>query len=257
MSRRYRREKPFPGGHKRTVPIPLEGVNLLSLPLMPDPDAPELKHRLRGALHQFSRRRINRQQFDAALCDVDIAIWQQLQASTPQDTPAYADLCCLLAYCGIDYMENLCRLLESFRLVRWEPERYLWFFFEKLHSVDLKYLPGHLLLLYRKYRDPGLLDTLLDLDFEEGEAREAYLGIVAALWDECPNALLLSASQSLPRLCNILYALVRVATTVPDPEVWRIYYRTLQRAIHLREERIMRVAWQLMVALKRLQKCAD
>jgi hypothetical protein len=254
---RFCRDTPFHLVPDRAAFVPLSMLDLLDTPVGRIPDAGQLEARLRSAFQQFSLRQIAHREFECLLADVDIAVWQHLQATVRPHTLAYADLCCLLAYYGIDYLENLCRLFQSFRLVLWEPERYLWLYAEKTQCADLGYLPEHLLLLYTKYHDPGLLGILLELHLQDGEDKERYLDMIAVLWDENPAAILYSTSQDQQRLCNVLCALTRVALTLNDPEVWKTYYRTLQRAVHLREWSVMRVALRMMTVLKRVQKYAD
>jgi hypothetical protein len=251
--RERRRHKPFlPGYHRLVCSPPIHSRCLL--PPRTEFDSRELQGRLRHALQRAVNPKIRWREFELSLLDVDLGVWQHLQEVTAPDTLAYTDLCCLLAYYGIDYIDNLYRLFQSFRLVSWQPERYPWLFLPKLYSVDLKYLPGYLALLYRKHRDPGLLGTLLELSPEEEEAREAQLGSIAALWDRFPASLLFAASSSPQQFHNLVAAMVYVATTVAEMPVWQSYYATLQRTVYLREWRVTQTARRLMAVLKRSQQ---
>lgn len=115
-------------------------------------------------------------------------LWLQRRMRYPQS--GALDLAFVLAYYGVDYRENLQRLML--------PDR-LW---TKGKAPMPESLTDDLTILHNKHHDTASLGALLDLKLDGGPGEEQE-GAIYDLWQRQPTALLRLAAGSKSRLGNL------------------------------------------------------
>ncbi len=188
-----------------------------------------LLSRLDHAIRQCAAYELSLMQLERRLDSVDVAQWQRLQRQSTVSVCAYAQLCCILAYYGVDYAENVATLLQPYHVYAGQPRIY-----QDTYGADaidlLRRLPGCLCLVYRKHRDPDLLGVLLELRLEIPTAYEAYLDALAGLWDEDRRPLLLAAHSAKSRTQILADVLADICRTINSDEIWQAYLQNLDQA---------------------------
>jgi hypothetical protein len=171
---------------------------------------------------------ISLEQFELRLSGIETVSWQRLQAQVPQTTRAYADLCCVLAYLGVDYCDNVARLQRP--ICREGAGDHTGVSMAEPACYSLADLPGYLSLLFRKRHDATLLNSILSMDVCEPAVFAAYTDTVAYLWDEDAPALLACAAGCPAKTAALASMLREVCRLLGTEEIGRLYLDRLRRA---------------------------
>jgi hypothetical protein len=160
-----------------------------------------------------------------------VPTWRRLQRRLPSSRPGSADLAFVLAYYGIDYQQNLQRLLLPYR--RWRKGSS-----SEREQNMLEALPTDLLILYLKHHDVRSLGALLDLQLD-GAPAEVHSSVLAALWD--PVRMLRLSDGSPVRIANIGGMLLYVSDLDRKAAA-----KEVRPFIHHRDPRVARAARKVL-----------
>jgi hypothetical protein len=156
---------------------------------------------LRRSVDQREGGKISASQFERLAPRSKIPTWQRLQQQIPSPRSGSADLAFVLAYYGVDYPQNLRRLLLSYRRLNranaHSSERTL-----AHDEAVVENLPADLSLLYRKHLDARSLGALLDMRLD-GASSEEQMGALQELWPGHAVEMLRVADGSPARLGNL------------------------------------------------------
>ncbi len=204
-----------------------------------------LLSRLRNAITQCVAYNLTLPQLERRLAGIEVAHWRRLQAQMEPMTRMHAELSCILAYFGVDVANNVAFLLQPYRHYSTTPETY---------GALLERSVGYLSLVYRKRRDADLLTALLEMRLTTTPAFEAYMDVLAALWDEDPYALLRGSAASRVRIENMATVLAHVGQTINSAMVWQAYYRVLTQALRSAETPVRTTARKVKRFLEHYQR---
>ena len=172
--------------------------------------------------------------------------WQVLQSRAAIGSVAEAEISCLLAYFGVNVRENTARLLRTW-------------------SADLKVdvnvprdkrdsaassAAGHLARLYDRWRDPHVLERLIDRQPPGGVENGPSGAALLALWDSHWETLLRVADGSPRRVRRLADALLDAWRADPRAFFWRFYMRHLRLAVTGRDDGIRRASLAILTLLR-------
>lgn len=163
---------------------------------------------LRDAVTGLENGIIGPRQFERQVPKSHIQTWLRLQRRIPSTASGSANLALVLAYYGVDYDQNLRRLLDSYW--RWmQHPRGRSSRTAQHDAVVVANLPADLGILHDKRHDLASLRALLDMDSgtRTGSTAEQMAGqaseVVARLWQQDDESVLRAAFGSQTRLWNV------------------------------------------------------
>jgi hypothetical protein len=198
---------------------------------------------LRQAVAGLENGVIGPRQFERQAPRSNIPTWQRLQRRIPSTQSGSADLALALAYYGVEYRQNLGRLLAPYR--RWTQTHQKQQGPISRHDASVvQSLPTDLGILYRKHRDAQSLGLLLDLRLDADEQAEGQRQeVLRHLWPENEVAILRAASGSRERLQSVAEMLdANYASTAGA----RATHAELQRLTHHPDRRVAKAATELL-----------
>jgi hypothetical protein len=174
---------------------------LLSQPARLSPADQAARVALRRAVARLEQGSISRQQFERLVPPRNVPAWQRLQRRIHYPQTGALDLAFVLAYYGVDYRQNLQRLmLPASRIGSSQEGKSETAAEHGFNARDT--LPDDLMILYRKHHDTASLGALLDLRLD-GASAESQEAVIYQLWQRQPATLLRIAAGSKTRLWNI------------------------------------------------------
>ncbi len=210
----------------------------------------EALHCLHDDLQALAQRQLGCAEFAKRWPVTQITQWERWQPHLQEDTIAYFDLSCLLAYYAVDYEVNVRRLLQARHPLCHSAVSLTT---REVHERS-GCLPGYLSVVYRRQRDLALLHALLELRMPSFRLRRTHWEAIAGLWDRHRVALLRAATISPAAQQTLLDTFVHVCRTVGEPTLWRAYCRHLQSATYLRDRQITRTALCLTTLLRQAER---
>ena len=172
--------------------------------------------------------------------------WQYLQARTIAGSVAEGDIACLLAHAGVEYAQNVRRLLSS-RALDEEVDRTL-----PDRGADAgRHISGHVARLYHRWRDPDLLDWLLNTPPHGKAERIARSHALLALWDPHWMQLLRAAAGNPERCRRISDMLHYTLKGSSDALLWQAYLCQLRRGVSSRDLEIRKASLMVLTQLRR------
>jgi hypothetical protein len=190
---------------------------------------------LRRAVSQLEKGTISRGQFERLAPRRSVPTWQRLQRRLRYPQAGTLDLAFVLAYYGIDYRQNLRRLVLPAKL--WQSGK----------APMPEYLTDDLVILHEKHHDTASLAALLDLALDGGPA-EGQEAAIYAQWQRQPATLLRLAVGSETRLRNLADM---VQMEGDDPQVRKQLFAELRRLGRHRDRRVAKAAQSLLAMAKR------
>ena len=128
-------------------------------------------HSAISKLQYEDKRHVKLAQFEREVKFVEAGTSKRLLSKVKQDSNTYGELSFVQAYYGIDFGDNLGRLLKPYKLFKSDPAE----FDKKYPAVKLSdtmthldHLPSALAVLYLKRKDQKPLGDLLDLQLDGG-----------------------------------------------------------------------------------------
>jgi hypothetical protein len=166
-----------------------------------------------------------------------VPTWRRLQRRLLSSRPGSADLAFVLGYYGIDYQQNLQRLLLPYQ--RWRKGSS-----SERDSNMLEALPTDLRILYLKRHDVRSLGALLDLQLD-GAPAEVLSSILADLWSQNPITMLRLSDGYPVRIANLAGMLEYVN------DLDRKAAKEVRPFIHHRDPRVARAARKVLQWLRK------
>ncbi len=181
-----------------------------------------------------------------AISSKECEAWQFLQARTPMGSIEDGDIACLLAHVGVDYAQNVRRLLCGRMLsgISDQPD--------SLRAADAsRHISGHVARLYHRWGDRDLLNWLLDTSPHGQTERSAQFHALLALWDLHWTTLLRSSAGNPKRCRRVSDTLDYALKGCSDPLPWRAYLGQLRQAVTGRDLALRRAALAVLMHLRR------
>ncbi len=218
---------------------------MLSASAAPDRSDQRVRAALRQAVARLEQGESNPKQFERRLPRSNVPTWQRLQKQTPGSRSGSADLAFILAYYGVDYHQNLRRLLLPYH--RWRRTLARPSASASTHDeAVVESLPSDLEILYRKHRDPESLGLLLDMQ-SDGAVAEEQVGALQELWQGHAVTMLRAAAGSPVRLGNLADMLGSEAESAADRKA---SVAEVRKFTHHPDARVRQAAAKLTFLLK-------
>lgn len=218
-------------------------------------------HRVREAVLHLDDKKSSFVHFERTLKPSEVTTWQRLLQRVPAYSENYAALSFALAYYGVDYDQNIRRLLRPYRMWQGDVKRWGKEYFDlqpresiidRDSLVDLDFVWFSMNLLYLKHHDLKSLRTWLDVELD-GHWAEGCDESLGDLWKRHERDMLRAAAGSPDRLSHLAEALA-FSYFPENTDAERIAYRSmiaeLRHRTHDRQPQVALAARRLVPELQ-------